>query len=72
MKITVKVKPNARVEGVLAQADGTYIVSVKAPPFEGKANDRLTEVLAAYFGRAKKEVTILHGSTGRRKIVEIH
>lgn len=71
MKITVRVKPNARKDEVANQPDGTYLVSVKAPPTEGKANARLLDVLADHFGCPKKNVTILHGSRGRSKIVEI-
>jgi uncharacterized protein (TIGR00251 family) len=71
MKITIRVKPNARSEEVVAQPDGSFLVSVKAPPAEGRANSRLIDVLAAYFDRPKRNITILHGTTGRSKIVEI-
>jgi len=50
----VKVKPSAKKEGVSVNANGMLEVAVAAPPEKGKANERLTELLAEHFGLAKK------------------
>lgn len=71
MKISVTVKPNAKEEKVVPQDDGGFVVAVKAPSREGKANARLPKVLAAYFGVAPSCVRIVSGASSRRKIVEI-
>ncbi len=71
MRIEVRVKPNAKKREVTLLEDGTYVVSVSAPPVEGKANEQLVEVLAEYFHKRKREVVILRGTTGRRKLVDI-
>lgn len=71
MKISVRVKPNSKRNEVVGQADGTYLVFVKAPPVEGKANAQLIQVLAEYFDRPKRNITIARGAGGRSKIVEI-
>ena len=71
MKITVYVKPNARLETVTVREDGVYVVQVSVPPIEGKANERLIEVLSRHFHRPKRAIEILRGTHGRRKIVEI-
>ena len=71
MKISIMVKPNSRKEEVVAAADGGYTVRVSAPPVDGKANERVVELLAKHFGVPKGRVTIVRGSSGRRKIVEI-
>jgi uncharacterized protein (TIGR00251 family) len=71
MKISIMVKPNSRKEEVVAAAEGEYIVRVSAPPVEGKANERVVELLATHFGVSKSRVRIVRGSSGRRKIVEI-
>jgi uncharacterized protein (TIGR00251 family) len=71
MKITVQVKPNARKETVTVREDGVYVVQVSAPPIEGKANERLIEVLSKHFHRPKRAIEILRGMHGRHKIVEI-
>jgi uncharacterized protein (TIGR00251 family) len=71
MKITVHVNPNARKDEVAVREDGVYIVKVTAPPIEGRANERLVEVLARHFNKPKRLVQIRAGSRGRLKIVEI-
>jgi uncharacterized protein (TIGR00251 family) len=71
VRISVKVKPNSRRREVRRQEDGTYVVCVTAPPVEGKANEQLVELLAEHFGRPKRNITILHGISGKSKVVEI-
>ena len=71
MKISVIVKPNSKKEEVVPSGDGAYTVRVAAPPVEGKANERVVELLAEHFGVPKSRVSIARGAGGRRKIVEI-
>jgi uncharacterized protein len=71
MKIPVQVKPNSRKEAVTVRDDGVYVVQVSVPPVEGKANERLIELLSEHFGRPKRAIQILRGTRGRHKIVEI-
>jgi len=71
MKLEIRVKPNSRRESVEKQPDGSYKVSLNAPPVEGRANERLIEVLAAFFKVSKSSVSILRGQTGRKKLVEV-
>ena len=71
MKISVKVKPNARKNEVKQIDANNFVVSVTVPPVEGKANEKVVELLAEYFGKSKKCITILRGITGKIKIVEI-
>lgn len=71
MKISVTVKPNAKRPGVVQVGEREYKVAVNAPAHEGKANAAVVELLAEYFDVPKSRITILHGHTGRRKLVEI-
>ncbi|MBI1805385.1 MAG: DUF167 domain-containing protein [Ignavibacteriae bacterium] len=71
MKISVRVKPNARKNEVKDLGEGKYIVSVTAPPVDGKANEKVVEVLAEYFGKPKRAITIMRGVSGRSKVIEI-
>lgn len=71
MRISVTVKPNARQTLVEPQPDGTFLVSVTAPPAEGAANDAVIEALADHFGIAPSLVRVVKGHTSRRKIVEV-
>lgn len=68
MKITVMVKPNSRKEAVEPQADGTYIVRVNAPPIEGRANERVVELLSEHFSRPKSSIRLVSGAQGKRKV----
>jgi uncharacterized protein len=71
MKITVKVKPGSPKNGVSKIDESHYVVRVKAPPVEGRANEELIEVLADHFQQRKREIVILRGAAGRTKIVEV-
>ena len=71
MKIEVHVKPNARKKYIEKAADGTYKVSVNAPPHDGRANEAVIELLAEHFGVAKHSVAILRGHTGKKKLVQL-
>lgn len=71
MKISVKVKPNAKKESVEQAPDGSFLVSVKAPAAEGKANTRLVKVLAKHYAVAPSCVSIVSGASSRTKRVEI-
>jgi uncharacterized protein (TIGR00251 family) len=71
MKISVRVKPHAGRNQVVKLEDGSFVVSVTAPPIEGKANKMIVELIAQHFGRPKSCVSIMKGKAGRFKIVEI-
>ncbi len=70
MKIYVRVKPSSKKAGIEKKGD-TYIVRVKSPPVEGKANKELVEILSDYFGVPKSSIRIVRGMSGRNKVVEI-
>lgn len=71
MKISVRVKPNARKNDVKEIDENHYLVSVTAPPVDNKANEKVIELLAEYFGKPKRAITIVRGGTSREKVVEI-
>lgn len=71
MKISITLKPNARHEKVEKINNSEYHVAVNAPPLEGRANERLIEVLAKYFVVPKSSVRILSGLKSKKKLVEI-
>ena len=70
MKIQVKVKPNSKTQEVSQEGD-TFIVKVKEPPKEGRANQAVIKLLAAYFGVPQSQVRILSGFKSRNKVVEV-
>ncbi len=70
MIIQVKVKPNSRTEEVSQESD-SFIVKVKEPPREGKANQAVVRLLAEHFGVPKSQVRILSGFRSKNKVVEV-
>jgi uncharacterized protein (TIGR00251 family) len=71
MKITIKVKPNARKNEVKRLEENQFLVSVNVPPADGKANEKVIEVLSEYFDKPKRAIRIIAGFTSKIKIVEI-
>ncbi|MGH8496525.1 MAG: DUF167 domain-containing protein [Gammaproteobacteria bacterium] len=69
--IRVKVKPNARMRGLEAMSDGTWLARVRSAPIDGKANDELVALIAGHFGLRKSRVSIKSGASGRVKLVRI-
>jgi hypothetical protein len=70
MRIQVKVKPNSRSEGITREGD-SFIVKVKQPPREGKANQAVITLLAEHFGVPKSRVRILSGFRSKNKVIEV-
>jgi uncharacterized protein (TIGR00251 family) len=70
VKIRVKVIPNSKVEGVFREGDG-FLVRVKEPAKEGKANRAVIKLLAEHFGVSQRQVVISSGFGSRNKVIEI-
>jgi uncharacterized protein len=71
VKIEVRVKTCAKFDGVEMMDDGSYKVSVKAKPVEGKANDAVIRALAEHFGIPRSKIALVTGTTSKRKIFRI-
>lgn len=71
MKITVAVKPNSKKELVEQQPDGSYVVRVNAPPIEGRANERVIELLSEHFRLPKSLIALVGGQKSKKKIFSI-
>jgi uncharacterized protein (TIGR00251 family) len=69
--ITVQVQPRSSGDGIAGLHEGRLKIRISAPPVEGKANERLTEVIAKAFGVSKSSVEIIKGHTSRLKTVRI-
>jgi uncharacterized protein (TIGR00251 family) len=70
MKIQVKVKPNSRTEE-LSREGASFMVKVKEPPKEGKANQAVIKLLAEHFGVPQSQVRILSGFRSKNKLIEV-
>jgi len=70
MKIQVKVKPNSKTEELGREGD-SFILKVKEPAREGKANQAVIKLLAEHFSVPKSQVRILSGFKSRNKVIEV-
>ena len=72
-RISVRVKPNARTDRVIAYSSEREVldVALNAPPREGEANAALIDVLSEFFGVTKRQIKIVSGLQSREKIVEV-
>lgn len=71
MKIYITAKPRSKKEYVKRVDDTHYIVSVNAPPVDGKANQAIIKSLAKYFDKPKSQIYILTGASSKRKVIEM-
>ncbi len=71
MKIFIKLKPGAKENRVERINEKSFVISVKDPPINGKANEAMIRLLANYFGTTKTSVKIISGFTSRQKIVDV-
>lgn len=75
LRLRLKVKPQARragIEGFAPDVEGeALVVSVAAPPQDGKANAALIALLAKTWGLPAASFSVVQGATARRKLVRL-
>ncbi|MBP3499394.1 MAG: YggU family protein [Akkermansia sp.] len=77
MKLALKVTPGAKKNEILGWEDdypqvGRVLkVKIAAPPVEGKANKEIVLFLAKALQVSKSSIEVVHGTSGRIKLVEI-
>ncbi len=71
VRIQVKVQPRASCNEVVGITEEYLRIRLTAPPVDGKANKQLVKFLGQLFRCGAGKVRILHGTSGRCKLVEI-
>jgi uncharacterized protein (TIGR00251 family) len=71
VRIAVQITPNARKTEVIGVLDGALKLKLQAQPIEGKANEALVKFLAGALSVSRSAVTITHGLTNKRKLIEV-
>lgn len=70
--IEVLIQPRSSRDEIVGMHEGRLKIKVSAPPVGGKANERLTEVLAKALGVPKSSVEIIRGMSSKLKTLKIH
>lgn len=70
MRLHVRVIPRSS-KNLIEWEEGGLKVHVTAPPVDGAANTALIALLSHRLAVHKRDIQIVHGTTGRSKIVEI-
>jgi uncharacterized protein (TIGR00251 family) len=71
LKLPIHATPGARSTQAAGAHGGALRVRLAAPPTGGKANAALIEWAAQAFGVPKTQVDLLHGASGRHKVLGI-
>jgi uncharacterized protein YggU (UPF0235/DUF167 family) len=68
--LEVDAKPGSRTPG-LSRRGGDVVVAVRERALDGKANDAIVRAVAAWLDIATSRVQLVHGGSGRRKLLAI-
>lgn len=70
-RISVKITPNSKKEGIIDEGNNCFKVKVRAPAIERKANEAMIKLLSEHFDIPKSRIKIVRGEFAKNKIVEI-
>jgi hypothetical protein len=71
IRLAVQIIPNAKKSEVIGVLDNALKMRLQAQPIEGKANEALMRHIASLLGVPKSAVSITHGHTAKKKILEV-
>jgi uncharacterized protein (TIGR00251 family) len=72
IRLAVQIVPNAKKNEIIGLQADALKIRLHAQPVEGKANDALIRYMADLLSIPRSVVSITHGQTNKRKIIEIH
>ena len=71
VRLAVQITANAKKTEVIGVLDDVLKVKLQAQPIEGKANEALIRFLADRLSVPRSAITLTHGQTNKRKLLEI-
>lgn len=71
VRLAVQITPNAKQTEVVGVLDEALKLKLQAQPIEGRANEALVKFLAKALTVPRSAVSITHGLTNRRKLIEV-
>lgn len=70
MKLFVTAKPSAKEDSVKKIDDTHFVVAVREPPVQGRANRAIIKALADFLNIAASRLNIVSGHTSKQKVLE--
>ncbi|WP_374583828.1 DUF167 domain-containing protein [Pseudoduganella sp.] len=71
VRLAVQIQPNAKKTEVVGVLGDALKIKLAAQPIEGKANEALVKWLAGTLGVSRSAVTLTHGQTNKKKLLEV-
>ncbi len=71
VEILLHVQPGAARNRVVGEHGGRLKLQISSPPVAGAANDEVLAFLAECLVLPRRQLQLLHGKTGRRKLVRV-
>jgi len=71
IRLAVQITPNAKKTEVVDILEDVLKLKLHAPPVDGKANEALIRYIAEVLHVPKTSISITHGFTSKRKLLEI-
>lgn len=71
IRLAVQIAPNAKKTEVIGAVEDAIKIKLHAPPVDGKANEALIRFIADRLDVPKSMVSITHGFTSKRKLLEV-
>lgn len=71
MKISVKVKPGARIEKIKKTSEARFEIWVREKAVEGKANQAAIAALSRHLKVPQSRIKLFGGHTSRNKVFQI-
>ena len=71
MKLKVFIQPNAKNNQIIGYHGDAIKIKIKAPPVDNEANETLVKFLSELLNIPQKNIALLHGQTGKNKLIEI-
>jgi hypothetical protein len=70
--IQVRVKPNSKKDSIEFTSETECTIRTTAPAVENKANERVIEMVADYYGVAKRQIELMRGHKSKIKTIKIN
>jgi uncharacterized protein (TIGR00251 family) len=71
LKLKVVIQPNSKNNAVVGFQAEALKIKIKSPPVDGEANKTLIKFLSEELRIPQKNIHLLHGKTGKNKLIEI-